>query len=168
MQRNCNWKRDFIKLTFNKWIRNEFYTISIYLLNVRFSTLAQVGRFSWIALLHKSLSLVISRFSLASVSVTHIILHTFPPCLLRSTSASTSRYFYISTDPIILLFAFHMSKPPQPTSSTPSGIIIFSALILSCSETPHIHLAIALSAVSHSLFGPKMWYFSKNLIFWPL
>jgi len=45
----------------------------------------------------------------------------------------------------------HLSRPlltTSKTSPTPSRIIKFYALILSCSETSHIHLAIALSTVS--------------------
>src|SRR5579862_3102521 len=105
------------------------------------------------ALLHKSRSLVISRFSSTHISFSTHCHHVFlglPLPLLPGTfiflQADTQSSFSLrSTCPN------HLSRPlltTSKTSSTPSRIIKFPALILSRSETPHIHLAIALSALS--------------------
>src|SRR5580698_9822482 len=97
---------------------------------------------------HKSRSLVISHFSLKShISFSTHCHHVFlglPLPLLpgtfiflqADTQSSSSLHSTCPND---------LSRPLLTTSkisSTPCHIMKFSALILSCSETPHIHLAI--------------------------
>jgi len=95
--------------------------LSIYLPNVRFSMLAQVGRFPWIALLHKSQSSVISllsRLSLISFSThcSHVFLGLpLLPSTFISLQADTQSHSSLrSTCPN------HLNRPLLTTFKTSS------------------------------------------------